>query len=163
MVFITLFLAVLAAAPATASSRSRRLLRGGGLAGSPAAMPVGLPGLWATAAAPTAAREAPTGQLPRVRPSRRLLATWGHHAAAHVAPGAVGAPPYRPPQHTPPPTHPAPGPSSADNLPDVIVPETLSDASALLRSFITLHQPQLGGDGKVCLLLRTYASLKKRF
>ena len=157
---LTVLLAVLAAAPATATGGSRRLLLGGSLAGSSAAMPSGLPGLWATAAAPTAASEAPAGQLPRARPSRRLLATWGHHTAAHVAPGAIGAPPYRPPQHTAPPTHPAPAPSSADTLPDVIIPETLSDASALLRSFLNVHQPQPGGDAKVSLLPRTETILK---
>ena len=151
--FLTLAVALLAVAPATASGGSRRLLRGTGLAGSPVGMPSVLPGLWATAAAPAAAHEAPAGQLPRERPSRRLLATWGHSASAHVAPGAVGAPAYRPPKPTPPRPHPATAPSSADSLPDVIVPETLSDASALLRSFVELHQPQPGGDGKVSLLL----------
>ena len=151
--FLTLVVALLAVAPATASGGSRRLLRGTGLAGSPVGMPSVLPGLWASAAAPAAAHEAPAGHLPLRRPSRRLLATRGHSASAHVAPGAVGAPAYRPPKHTQPQPHPAPAPSSADNLPDVILPETLSDASALLRSFVDLHQPQPGGGVKVCLLL----------
>ena len=163
--FLTLVIALLAVAPATASGGSRRLLRGTGLAGSLAGMPSVLPSLWATAAAPAAAHEAHThtGQLPRGRPSRRLLATWGHSASAHVAPGAVGAPAYRPPKHTPPQPHPAPAPSSADSLPDVILPETLSDASALLRSFVDMHQPQPGGGVKVCLLLCKNVSPKQLF
>ena len=146
---------MLAVALAAASNGNRRLLRGAGLVGIPAPGPSGLPALWATPAVVQGAPAGPGSSQPaRRRRTRRLLVSRGRNAAAHVAPGAVGAPPYRPAQHAAPLPDIAPAPAPTDGLPDVILPKSLNDASAMLRSFFSLHEPQTGAGGKVSLVLR---------